>query len=152
MRVAGELRMLVNVYDMDVWGLLEAYKPESEHFEDYDYKTVSDYNFKNKSYNTLLTELTDDERAELKRRVGFRGYADFCNCWTNTNNDYLDAMTEQAEQEKQFAKYKASKQSKLRLANTESKIKKAKQKQQRLKRKLDVFAYIDDNLRDKFVC
>lgn len=152
LRVAGELRMLVNVYDMDVWGLLEAYKPASEHFEDYDYKTVSDYNFKNKSYNTLLTELTDDERAEITRRVGVRGYADFCDSWTNTNNDYLDALTEQAEQEKQFAKYKASKQSKLRLANTESKIKRAKQKQQRLKRKLDVFAYVDNNLRDKFVC
>ena len=35
LRVGGELRMLVNVYDLDKWGLLEKYKPASEHFIDY---------------------------------------------------------------------------------------------------------------------
>ena len=152
LRVGGELRMIVNVYDLDKWGLLDAYKPQSERFEDYDYKTVSDYNFKAKAYNTLLAELTDDERAELTRRADVKGYDDFISSWQELNNDYLDCVAEVEKQTKQLAKHKAGGQNKILIGGTEDRLKKAKQKSQRLKRKLDVFAYIDDNLRDKFVC
>lgn len=152
LRVGGDLRMIVNVYDLDKWGLLDAYKPQSERFEDYDYKTVSDYNFKAKAYNTLLAELTDDERAELTRRADVKGYDDFISSWQELNNDYLDCVAEAEKQTKQLAKHKAGGQNKILIGGTEDRLKKAKQKSQRLKRKLDVFAYIDDNLRDKFVC
>lgn len=151
LRVAGELRMLVNVYDIDRWGLLDAYKPKSETFEDYDKKTVSTYNFKRKEYDTLLTDLSKDELAEVLRRERTGTYEEFRNEWKHLGMDFQQATFGLMEQNEQLARHKASRQNKIVLAGTEAKIKTFKQRQQRLKRRLEVYKYIDDNLRDNFV-
>lgn len=92
LRYGREFRELGEVYELDEFGLFDEWRLRAEKFEDFTCKTVSTWHFTRKEYDTLLADLTLEEKLILKRKAKLKSYAQFKTILKRLEREKSDAI------------------------------------------------------------
>lgn len=92
LRYGREFRELGEVYELDEFGLFDEWRLKAEKFEDFTCKTVSTWHFTRKEYDTLLADLTLEEKLILKRKAKLKSYAQFKTILKRLEREKSDAI------------------------------------------------------------
>lgn len=94
LRYGREFRELGEVYELDEFGLFDDWRLKAEKFEDFTCKTISTWHFTRKEYDTLLADLTEQEKLVLKRKANLKSYAQFKTILKRLEREKSDAIKE----------------------------------------------------------
>lgn len=92
LRYGREFRELGEVYELDEFGLFDDWRLKAEKFEDFTCKTISTWHFTRKEYDTLLADLTEQEKLVLKRKANLKSYAQFKTILKRLEREKSDAI------------------------------------------------------------
>ena len=92
LRYGREFRELAEVYELDEFGLFDDWRLKAEKFEDFTCKTISTWHFTRKEYDTLLADLTEQEKLVLKRKANLKSYAQFKTILKRLEREKSDAI------------------------------------------------------------